>query len=106
MAYVTRNGRRISRPTRTATNGIQYLVKLEGTTATFECKRGQHQQSHDYSKGPISQRVPAEFLRRMAPYWGLGLRSNGTRGHVYGWCQRCQNEADERDGHIRTGGSK
>ena len=92
MAYVTRNGRRVRRPSG-ATNSVQRLVKLEGTKATFECKAG-HRTTHDYGKSPISKRVPADFLARMVAYWGLGLQSNGVRGHVYGWCQRCQNEAD------------
>lgn len=92
LPYRTRNGRR-TRLAKGATNGIQHLIALEGTKATFECKAG-HRMTHDYGKGPVSQRVPEAFLRRMAPYWGLGLQSNGTRGHVYGWCQRCQNISD------------
>lgn len=76
-----------------ATNGVQYLIKLEGTVCTFECKSG-HQMTHDYSKGPISRRLPEEYLKKTASYWGLGIKSNGTRGHCYGWCQKCQNEAD------------
>ena len=92
MPYVTRNGRRLVMPS-AATNGRQYLVALEGTVATFECKAG-HRMRHDYSKGPVSKRVQAAFLKKMAAYWGLGLQSNGTRGHVVGWCQRCQNIAD------------
>jgi hypothetical protein len=92
MPYRTRNGRRI-KLTAQATNGIQHLVKLEGTRATFECKAG-HQHSHDYGKGPVTQRVPEAFLRKMAAYWGLGLQKNGVRGHVYGWCQKCQDETD------------
>lgn len=95
MPYKTRGGRRI-KLTLKATNGIQYLVALDGTKATFECKAG-HRMAHDYGKGRVSQRVPAEFLKKMAPFWGLGLQSNGTRGHVYGWCQRCQNIADEKE---------
>lgn len=92
MAYVTRHGRRLRRPAG-ATNGVQYLVALDGTVATFECSRG-HRMTHDYSKGPVRTRVPEAFLKKMAPYWGLGLQGNGTRGHVYGWCQTCQNDAD------------
>lgn len=92
MPYKTRHGRRVKLP-RGATNGVQHLVALDGTKATFECRNG-HKQTHDYGKGPVSQRVPEAFLRKMAPYWGLGKQSNGTRGHVYGWCQACQNEAD------------
>jgi hypothetical protein len=93
MAYKTRNGRRIQMP-RTATNGIQYLVKLEGTVATFECKEAGHQNTHDYGKGPRARQMDAKALRHFAPYWGLGLNTNGTRGHCYGWCQKCQNELD------------
>lgn len=92
MPYRTRNGQRI-KLVPSATNGIQHLVALEGTRATFECKAG-HRITHDYSKGPVSKRVPEAFLRKMAPYWGLGLQSNGVRGHVYGWCQQCQDIAD------------
>lgn len=93
MPYVTRGGRRRARPAG-ASNGVQRLVKLEGTVATFECLQG-HQMTHDYSKGPVSKRVPEAFLRKMAPYWGLGFNTNGTKGHVYGWCQKCQNETDK-----------
>lgn len=93
MPYKTSSaGRRLKLPAG-ATNGVQHLVKLEGTRATFECAAG-HRTTHDYGKGPISKRVPEAFLKKMAPYWGLGTQSNGTRGHVYGWCQRCQNIAD------------
>lgn len=93
MPYVTRNGRRRARPAG-ATNGVQYFVALDGTRATFECKVGGHRMSHDYGKGPVSKRISEVFLRKMAAYWGLGLQSNGTRGHIYGWCQKCQNAAD------------
>lgn len=93
MPYVTRRGQRRKRPAG-ATNGIQYLVALDGTKATFECKEHGHRMTHDYGKGPVSKRVPAAFLAKMAPYWGLGLARNGTRGHVYGWCQKCQNIFD------------
>jgi hypothetical protein len=89
MAYVTRNGIRRKRPE--SSNGIQYLVKLEGTKAVFECKKG-HRMTKDFSKG--RKKVREDMLQKMAPYWGLGLQSNGTRGHCYGWCQKCQNEAD------------
>lgn len=88
MAYVTRNGQRRKR---IGSNGIQYLVKLEGTVATFECKEHGHTMVHDFSKGPRTKHVSAELLQKMAPSWGLGLQSNGTRGHCYGWCQQCQN---------------
>lgn len=92
MAYVTRNGRKRNRPG--GSNGIQYLVALEGTKATFECKARGHRITKDFSKGPIHKRIGEAFLRKMAPYWGLGLNTNGTRGHCYGWCQKCQNEQD------------
>jgi hypothetical protein len=92
MPYITRNGVRRARPAG-ASNGVQYLVALDGTKATFECKAG-HRTTHDYGKGPISKRVPEAFLKKMAAYWGLGLQDNGTRGHCYGWCQKCQNEWD------------
>lgn len=93
MPYVTRHGRRRTRPAG-ATNGVQRLIALDGTKATFECLHG-HRMSHDYGKGPISKRIPANFLRKMSAYWGLGLQANGVRGHVYGWCQKCQDIADE-----------
>lgn len=96
MPYVTRNGQRRKRHAG-ATNGVQYLVALNGTKATFECKEGKHRIIHDFGKGPISKRMPEAALRRFAAYWGLGLQSNGTRGHVYGWCQQCQNKADGLD---------
>lgn len=92
MAYVTRHGRRVKRPGG-ATNGRQRLVALDGTRATFECTAG-HRMVHDYGKGPVSKRVPTAALQKMAAYWGLGLQSNGVKGHVSGWCQRCQNIAD------------
>lgn len=92
MAYVTRNGVRRPRPTN-KTNGVQRLVKLEGTVATFECLKG-HRMTKDYSKGLRSRQMSAEALRRFSGYWGLGTQSNGSKGHVYGWCQKCQNEAD------------
>lgn len=79
---------------RRATNGIQYLVALDGTKATFECKEGGHRQTHDYGAGAKPTRISEEFLRKMAAYWGLGFQANGVRGHVYGWCQKCQNAAD------------
>ena len=92
MPYVTRNGIRRPRPAG-ATNSRQRLVKLDGTRATFECEAG-HRMTHDYGKGPISKRMSAEALQRFARYWGLGLQTNGTRGHCYGWCQKCQDAAD------------
>lgn len=92
MAYRTRNGRRVKLP-RSATNGYQYLVALDGTRATFECQAG-YRMTIDYGKGPVSRRVSAEWLRRMRFYWGM-RREDGTRtGHVNGWCQRCANIAD------------
>lgn len=87
MAYKTTNGRRVKLP-RGATNGVQYLVKLEGTKATFECKAAGHRSTIDYSKGPASRRIGASALARFQKYW-----SKGT-GHVYGFCQRCQNKRD------------
>lgn len=87
MAYKTRAGRRIRIPG-AATNGIQYLVKLEGTRATFECKAGGHRSTIDYSKGPVSRRMSAQALARFVKYWSK------PTGHLYGWCQRCQNIAD------------
>lgn len=92
MPYKTINGRRRQRVP-SCTNGVQHLVSLVGTVATFECKAG-HKMRKDYSKGPVSKRVTEPWLLKMAAYWGLGLQSNGTRGHVYGWCQKCQNIAD------------
>jgi hypothetical protein len=97
MPYKDRNGRRIRLPSG-ATNCRQRLVALDGTKATFECKAG-HRSTHDYSKGRVSNRMPEAFLKKMAPYWGLGLQTNGTKGHVYGFCQACQNEWD-RDGIL------
>ena len=93
MAYITRAGKRFSRPNRTATNTIQRLVKLEGTKATFECPSG-HKMFRDYGKGPKHLRMSESMLKRFSAYWGLGLQTNGTRGHVYGWCQKCQNSWD------------
>jgi hypothetical protein len=75
-------------------NGPQWLVRLVGTVATFECKAG-HQMTHDYSKGPADERMPASFLQKMAKYWGLGVQPNGRRGRAMGWCQKCQNLADK-----------
>jgi hypothetical protein len=98
MPYRTRHGRRIQLA-RAATNGLQHLVQLDGTVATFECQAG-HRMTHDYGKGPRPRRIPAEALKMMARYWGLGLQANGTRGHCVGWCQRCQNERDKADGQI------
>lgn len=100
MAYRTRHGRRVILG-RNASNGIQYLVKLEGTRATFECKRAGHRMVRDYGKGPRHRQVSADNLARMAAYWGLGLQSNGTRGHCYGWCQQCQNATDKASGDLR-----
>lgn len=101
MPYVTRRGQRRKRPAG-ATNGVQYLVKLEGTVATFECKTGGHRTRHDYSKGPVYKRLPASALQRFARYWGLGPVPEGaTRGHCYGWCQRCQDEFDREEGHLK-----
>jgi hypothetical protein len=67
---------------------------MEGTRLTFECKAAGHRMTKDYGKGPKSRQWGETMLKKMAPYWGLGLQSNGTRGHCYGWCQKCQNEAD------------
>jgi hypothetical protein len=92
MAYKTRNGRRIHLPL-TATNGIQRLTALDGTVATFTCMSG-HVMRHDYSKGPKPLRMDAASLQRMSIYWGLRVAPNGTYGRPYGWCQRCQNDAD------------
>lgn len=92
MPCRTRAGGRRVKLTRGATNGIQYLVKLDGQIATFECKNGGHKMVQDFSKG--QRQISAEALAKFAPYWGLGLQKNGTRGHCYGWCQRCQNETD------------
>lgn len=92
MAYRTRGGRRFPVPPGAA-NGRQRLVALDGTRAVFECRNG-HRMTHDYGKGPIPKRLSVVALRKFAPYWGLGLQSNGTRGHCAGWCQRCQNIAD------------
>ena len=92
MAYVTRNSVR-KRP-RGATNGVQYLVALTGTRATFECKTG-HRMVHDFSKGPVTRRISEDVLRHFAPYWGLGLQANGARGHCYGWCRKCQDGWDK-----------
>ena len=91
MAYKTIHGRRLNVPK--ATNGRQYLVKLEGTVATFECKAG-HRITKDFSKGRPHQRMSIAALQKFAAYWGLGLQSNGVRGHVNGWCQKCQNVYD------------
>lgn len=93
MPFVTRDGVRRVRHAG-ASNGVQYLVKLEGTVATFECKTRGHRMVKDFSKGPRSKQIPAESLRRMTSNWGLGLQKNGVRGHCYGWCQKCQNEMD------------
>ena len=95
MPYVTRNGRRRTRPGG-ASNGVQRLVALDGTKATFECLAAGHRMTHDFGKGPISKRWSEASLRHFAPYWGLGTQPNGTRGHCYGWCQKCQNVADEK----------
>ena len=92
MPYVIRNGRRRARPAG-ASNGVQYLVALDGTKATFECKSG-HRSVKDYGKGPAPKRIGEDVLRKFATYWGLGLQTNGTRGHCYGWCQSCQDETD------------
>lgn len=100
MPYVTRNGRRMKRPAG-ATNSKQRLVALDGTVATFECIEGHHRMRHDYSKGPVSKRVGVEMLQKFASYWGLGVQKNGTKGHVYGWCQKCQ---DEFDGILKEHG--
>lgn len=97
MPYKMRGNRRIPLP-RGAVNGRQHLVALAGTVAIFECEAG-HRMKHDYSKGPVSKRMPEVMLRKFAPYWGLGLQSNGTRGHCYGWCQRCQNLWDKEGTH-------
>lgn len=102
MPYRTRNGRRIQLH-RGAVNGHQHLVALVGTKATFECKAG-HRMTHDYGKGPVSRRIPEATLKKFAAYWGLGLQSNGVRGHVNGWCQKCQNEADQREWERSWGG--
>lgn len=88
MAYVTRHGRRVRRPA-SATNGIQYLVHLDGTVVTFECKARGHRMTHDYSKGPVSRRIGAQALERFAQYW-----SKAKGGHLHGWCQQCQNIED------------
>ena len=87
MAYRTINGRRQQLP-RPSTNGIQHLVSLVGPVATFECKDAGHRMTHDFSKGPVSKRIPESSLKMLAPSWAKG------RGHCYGWCQKCQNVAD------------
>jgi len=88
MPYKTRNGRRVKLP-RSATNGIQYLIKLDGTKATFECKEGHHISTTDFGKGPVSRRIPASSLAMLSKYWWKGT------GHCYGWCQVCQNAWDD-----------
>lgn len=94
MPYKTKGGRRIPLP-RGVSNGRQHCVKLEGTVATFQCTRGGHLMRHDFSKGPLPKRITnLAMLQKMALYWGLGTPPNGARGHVNGWCQTCQNEAD------------
>lgn len=93
MPYVTRHGQRRPRPAG-ATNGVQRCVALDGTKLTFECLHG-HRMVKDFAKGPKAKQVGEAFLRHIAPSWGLGLLANGTRGHCYGWCQKCQNETDE-----------
>jgi hypothetical protein len=92
--YKTNAGGRRFYLAASAINGRQYLVALDGTRATFECKAAGHRMTHDYGKGPIPKRVPAQALQKMAAYWGLGLQQNGVRGHVNGWCQKCQDLAD------------
>lgn len=86
MAYVTRKGRRL-RLAPGVTNGIQRLVQLDGTVATFECIRRGHRMTHDYSKGPVPKRIGALALERVARYWAKDK-------HIHGWCQRCQNLED------------
>jgi hypothetical protein len=94
MPYRTRQGRRIILPAG-ATNGVQYLEKLEGTKATFICKAAGHRMTKDYGKGPISKRVPASWLQQRARYWGMPDATGKRVGHVYGWCQQCQNAWDK-----------
>lgn len=93
MPYKTRQGRRLMLP-RGVTNGRQHLVKLEGTVATFECTRGHHRMTHDFSKGPRPKRMSEQMLKKFAVYWGLGMPTTGARGHCNGWCQKCQNDID------------
>ena len=87
MPYRTKNGRRIKLP-RGVTNGTQYLVKIEGTKATFECKAGGHRITQDFSKGPRGRTMSAAALKMFEKYWAKGT------GHCYGWCQKCANIAD------------
>lgn len=93
MAYKTYSNGRRQHLGSGATNGIQYLISIVGTKATFECKAG-HRMTHDYGAGPRPKRMSEAALRKFAAYWGLGLQSNGVRGHVNGWCQKCQNLVD------------
>jgi hypothetical protein len=93
MAYVTRYGKRRPRPS-SSTNGMQRLVTLDGTKATFECVAAGHRMTRDYGKGPRSMRLSPSVLKLLASSWGFDSASTGSRGHLYGWCQRCQNEVD------------
>lgn len=93
--YKIRNGRKLTLHTG-ASNGVQHLVSLIGTVATFECLQG-HRIRHDYSKGPISKRIPESSLLRFRTFWGLDPAANGVRGHCYGWCQTCQNIMDKEE---------
>lgn len=61
MAYRTRNGRRVQLP-RASTNGIQYLIKIDGTKAIFECKEDKHRFTVDYLKGPKSTGAKAPVI--------------------------------------------
>lgn len=92
VPYKILHGRRVQLP-RGVTNGVQYVVSLEGSVATFECKRAGHRMTKDFNKG--FPRIGTAMLAKMAAYWGLGGNSNSVRGHCYGWCQKCQNEADK-----------
>lgn len=56
------------------------LIGVSGTVAVFQCPAG-HRITHDYGRGPVSRRIPAEslaFLTRRA--WHDGL---------YGHCPHC-----------------
>lgn len=80
---------------RAATNGLQYLDSIEGTKTVWVCREGGHRMVKDFGKGPRHQRTPAAAIQSRARYWGLPDAEGKRHGHVYGWCQKCQNQWDK-----------
>ena len=61
-----------------------YSVTVTGTTITFECKNG-HRYKKDFGKGPVPERMPAWWCRRMLSYWSH--ENQGVRSPP---CKKCR----------------